>query len=163
MTRVPLHGRGGVVRDYALVDADMAEAVLARRWFLNHHGYAWCWGPGKEFMSMHRIVVGLARGDAAHVDHRNHDKLDNRRANLRACTRSLNQQNRSGAASGSSSRFRGVCWDKRGGRWKAYATLGRRQHNLGYFDDEREAARVASAFRAEHMPFSNEVGMGETQ
>jgi hypothetical protein len=42
---------------------------------------------------MHREVLGLARSDKRDVDHINHDSLDNRRHNLRACTHQVNMQN----------------------------------------------------------------------
>lgn len=41
---------------------------------------------------MHRLIMKL-NDPSIFVDHKNHDTLDNRKTNLRICTRSQNQQN----------------------------------------------------------------------
>jgi len=41
-----------------------------------------------------------------------------------------------------SSAFVGVGWESREGRWRASARHDGSKHNLGYFDDEQEAARA---------------------
>ena len=40
------------------------------------------------------------------------------------------------------SRYRGVSWFPRKGKWRAYITVDRRRRSLGYYDDEVEAARA---------------------
>jgi hypothetical protein len=72
---------------------------------------------------------------------------------LRVATRAENQQNRIHPNVRNKSGYRGVR-RVRAGRWQAEVRLGGRTHYLGQFADKREAARAASAFRAEHMPFS---------
>ena len=42
---------------------------------------------------------------------------------------------------GKHSRFRGVSWHAKAGKWIAYLRLGKKQHHLGLFSDEEEAAR----------------------
>jgi hypothetical protein len=83
---------------------------------------------------MHRFLMNPAVGMT--VDHINKDTLDNRKANLRVCT---NQQNVMGKC-GHGASYKGVSFYKRTGKWVAkikhnYVTI-----NLGYFDDETEAA-----------------------
>jgi hypothetical protein len=156
---VPLRRRDGTIRAVALIDAADAERVLAHRWCLDGAGYATRnvqLPNGKRTMLLlHRFLLGLEHGDPREVDHENRNPLDCRRSNLRIATTALNGQNRSAAGNrGSSSRYRGVTWDKRTGRWKAIVCMGARTHNLGRFDDEAEAARVAADFRAQHMPFA---------
>lgn len=51
------------------------------------------------------------------------------------------------------SRFRGVRLLPNG-RWGAHVMVRKRQHHLGSFDTEEEAAEAARAFRRKHMPFS---------
>ncbi len=102
---------------------------------------------------MHRLILGLEAGDPLQADHINRDRLDNRRANLRAVTASQNRHNQ-GSRPGSSSTHRGVSWSEKRGRWEASVNVNGRAHFLGRFADELDAARVASEFRREHMPFS---------
>lgn len=91
---------------------------------------------------MHRVLLGLERGSGKEVDHRNHDTLDNRRSNIRICTRTQNQQNRSGwirKDSKKPSRFKGVFWDQRRGQWNTQIRVNKRKIQKG-FNDEAAAA-----------------------
>ena len=92
-----------------------------------------------------REVMGLRSFDGRMVDHVNHDKLDNTRANLRVCTNSQNQQNRKGAASHNRTGLRGVCKGRDGFR-ACVGTCGKVRY-LGTFKTADEAARVAEAAR----------------
>lgn len=154
--QVPLYRRGNVIAAYALVDDDDFAAVSEGRWYLSSKGYAKrklprSGGPQRE-IAMHRFVLALTAGDPSEVDHINRDKLDNRRANLRMLPKGANAQNvraRSGLRGAS---YRADC-----GKWVAQVKVAGRNHHLGLFATEREAADAAAAFRAEHMPFSVEA------
>lgn len=102
---------------------------------------------------LHRVLLGLARGDCREADHRNLDRLDHRRCNLRILTKQQNMQNRR-AYRGSTSKHRGVSWSKKAGKWEAEAMVSGKRHYLGLYEDEDEAGRIAAEFRAEAMPFS---------
>jgi hypothetical protein len=41
-----------------------------------------------------------------------------------------------------SSKYRGVTWYKKNNKWRAYIRYDVKQHSLGYFEDEEEAARA---------------------
>lgn len=152
MVKIPLRDRLGVVVAHALVDGSDADRVMARRWHRTARGYVGhCAGE-----LLHRFVMGLAPGDGRYVDHINHDRLDNRRSNLRVVSNAENMQNRSPRRLGTS-RHRGVCYCKQTGRWKAQAMLNGQGHFLGRYATEEEAARVATAFRVEHMPCAEDV------
>ena len=89
---------------------------------------------------MHHLVIGIPT-DGLVVDHINGDGLDNRRVNLRFCTKAENCRNQVKRRKiKTSSRFKGVTWDKNRGKWLASITLNRKRHNLGRFTTEREAA-----------------------
>lgn len=98
--------------------------------------------PDKEtkISSMHRVIMNPPKGFL--VDHRNLNSLDNTRPNLRNATRSQNQFNRNKIKSKTSSRFMGVCFDKRRKKWCAYITVEGKRIWLGYFDSEIEAAKA---------------------
>lgn len=153
---VPLRARDGSVRGVALIDDEDAERVSAHRWCLGSEGYALRGvrlSSGRMRMfALQRELVGLRHGDPRVVDFENGDRLDCRRSNLRVVTRAQDAQNIHGGRG--RSEHRGVSWDRHRGKWKARATVGGCVRNLGYFEQEQEAAAAAAAFRAEHMPFS---------
>jgi hypothetical protein len=152
--RVPIY-RSGTLFAEAMVDVIDASLVEGRRWFLTPRGYVLTGirhpkTGRRTTLGMHRVVMRLDVGDPEHVDHRNGDKLDNRRSNLRVCSHAQNAQNRQSGRG--MSRYRGVVREKRRQKWRAQTMLGGRNYHLGYFDDEREAAAVAATFRAQPMP-----------
>jgi hypothetical protein len=78
------------------------------------------------------------------VDHRNRNRLDNRRANLRIATRSQNMQNmkRRKNKADTSSQFVGVYSDKSRGLWAYQLRANGKVVSVGRFATEIEAARA---------------------
>lgn len=83
---------------------------------------------------MHRFLV-----DAPLVDHANRDGLDNRRANLRACTKQQNARNSRPRADGTS-QYKGVYWLGSRERWVARITIDYKSHWIGSYKSETDAA-----------------------
>lgn len=128
---------GGVI---CFVDDDDFPRLSGFSWCLNN-GYVGTASGGK-FVYLHRLLTGAGPGDV--TDHRDGNRLNNTRANLRLCSRTEN--NRNGPSRGGSSQFKGVYRSRCYGRkWKASITCNRRQIHLGYFDEEVEAARAYDA------------------
>lgn len=129
--------------DEALIDDDDAELVLRTSWWIDRNRHAVSERLGKR-VAMHRLVMNAGPGTI--VDHKNHNTLDNRKANLRFCTRSQNLANQR-LVRGGSSRFKGVCLvpnhTKR--KWSAYITLNKKRKSLGYYETEEEAAAAYDA------------------
>jgi hypothetical protein len=92
---------------------------------------------------MHRFLLGVTN-PKIQVDHRNHTGLDNQQPNIHRCLNGHNQAN-SRKRSGTSSRFRGVHWDKCRGKWKARLQIDGKRLSLGYFTDEVAAALAYDA------------------
>jgi hypothetical protein len=153
---IPLPARDGTLRGHAKVSPEDYEHLTQWTWRMSTQGYALrgVTVNGRfNHIRMHRVILGLADDDPREADHRNLDRLDNRRGNLRAVTRGENLQNLT-PRSNTSSAARGVAWDKESKRWMAYADIDHKRYFLGRFDDEAEAARVAREFRMERMPFA---------
>lgn len=101
---------------------------------------------------LHRYLTGA--GPDQVVDHRNGDTLDNRRANLRVCSRAENGRNGNGRA-GRAGRFKGTMPGRGRGKWIAAVTVGGRSRYLGTFaTDELAAAAYDAVARAAFGPFA---------
>jgi len=130
----------------ALVDEQDYERVVAMKWHaaLGRGGWYAVHGIRHQgrtaLLRMHRFVLNCQSGQE--VDHINHDGLDNRRCNLRLCTRSQNVANSRKTKNNTSSRFKGVYWDTYYKRWRAQIGHNGQKHYLGSFDSEENAART---------------------
>lgn len=94
MAKIPLHGKHGKGQ-YAIIDDEDYLEVSKYRWHLQSRGYAAVTrksGGVTRLILMHRLIANTP--PHLHTDHINHNKLDNRKANLRVCDRFVNQQNR---------------------------------------------------------------------
>ena len=96
-------------------------------------------GHLRGLIRMHREIMQPPVG--MEIDHINGDKLDNRRENLRVCSRSQNQQNKS-ILPNNTSGYIGVVWCKSKKKWRAESTHKNKHVHIGYFDNAQEAARA---------------------
>jgi hypothetical protein len=156
--RIPLRARDGSVRAYVVVDAADAAWANQWRWSLNSDGYAVRTerkGGRQRKVRLHRELLGLVHGDGIEGDHKDRDRLNCRRLNLRALPKGANSQNQPSNI-GTSSSYRGVSWNRRTRKWVATVKHGGKQIHLGYFEDEGHAAEVARLARLRLMPFTVE-------
>lgn len=72
----------------------------------------------KRSIYLHRLIVDAKLEDF--VDHINRDTLDNRKSNLRIVTRSENFLNAGKFRRKTSSKYKGVSFDKNRNKWLAY-------------------------------------------
>lgn len=139
-----------------LVDDEDFAAMSAFAWRLTDKGYAQraVVVRGKKIhTTMHRQILGLTSDDKRFVDHVNGNRTDNRRCNLRVCTRSQNGYNQ-GLPKHNTSGFKGVCL--RNGRWIAGIKSNGKKKHLGSFETPEAAyAAYCSAARELHGEFAN--------
>lgn len=99
----------------------------------------------KKVEYMHREILAIKLGrkltKKEMTDHINKDGLDNRRRNLRVCSPRESTVH-TGSHKGSSSQYKGVCWSKKREKWEVKMQYRGKQKFLGYFNDEKEAARA---------------------
>lgn len=88
---------------------------------------------------LHREIIKVTGN--FHVDHINGNTLDNRKKNLRICSRSENLYNR-GKAKHNTSGYKGVNWCKQRRNWRARIFVNKKEFYLGCFDNKINAAKA---------------------
>jgi len=130
---------------FAKVDPEDYIWLSQFRWYCNkrpHTSYAIrSAGEGKDGgkVVMHREIMNTPADLVC--DHINRNGLDNRKKNLRNCTRAENNLNQ-GSERNSTSGFKGVYWKKDMQKWAACIKREGKQKHLGYFDNEIDAAKA---------------------
>lgn len=124
---------------FALVDAEDYESLIKHKWhFCGKYVATSLYKNGrKQEIYLHRFVVNAEAGKD--VDHKNHNLLDNRKENLRICTRRENKANTQGVKKNTSG-FKGVGFFKATSKWRAYIKVNYKFISLGHYKTKREAA-----------------------
>jgi hypothetical protein len=139
----------------AVIDDEDYESLARHRWITQEvrptykgrvyaskfYARASCRGPA---LLMHRLITSAPKG--MDVDHIDGDGLNNRRCNLRICTRSQNQRNKRVA---NRNGFCGVVFKakKKTNQYAAQITVDKKTVYVGYFDTAERAARAADSAR----------------
>lgn len=105
---------------------------------------------GKKYQS-HRVAWAIHYGmwPEGDIDHINHDRVDNRIANLRDVSRNANSKNRSSQTNNTSGQT-GVVWNRKERKWQAQIVVNKRIKHLGRFADKDEAIAARKAAEIEH-------------
>lgn len=136
-----------------LIDIDDVEEVSKHIWFINK--FRGCGGYYKHYVInnkhtlIHRLIMKPEKGLV--VDHINGDGLDNRKENMRICTRAENRHN-SGKYINNKSGHKGVFLYKytKVPKWVAHIEVDKKRTHLGYFDDYEEACRARDEAELEY-------------
>lgn len=97
-------------------------------------------GPGRQkIVRMHQVILRLRDGDLP--DHKDGNGLNNQRHNLRRSDKHTNTFNRR-KRTRASSKYKGVGWHTRLGRWRARIMYSGKSYFLGHFGSAVSAARA---------------------
>lgn len=121
----------------AIIDTEDLDKITHSSWCLGTHRYA---VNGKS-KGMHQFLFDCPPGLV--IDHINHNRLDNRKANLRALTRAQNLFHRPLTEN--------VYFIPGRGKWRAQIGLQWKTVYLGYFESKEEALQVAKQARERVM------------
>ena len=92
-------------------------------------------------LKLHRIIMGLEKNDKRVVDHIDGNGLNNKRYNLRICSRQENSMNAKTKKTNKSG-FKGVSWHTKDKRWIAQICFNGKKYRLGAFTDPEKASEV---------------------
>lgn len=119
---------------FAQVDNEDFERLKVINWsFDDRYAYS------GEYGYMHRYIMKCPKELV--VDHKNHDKLDNRKVNLRVCEHVNNHWNRL-SSDKFSSPHKGVVWINSTGKWRASIKINGVNNIIGHFDAESDAGKA---------------------
>jgi hypothetical protein len=118
-------------------DACLCDKISKYSWCKLAKGYSTTHIDGKQ-VAAHRIISDCPSGKI--VDHRNHNKKDNRIENLRIATKSTNAFN--SIKSSNRSGRQGVWWRQDTKKWSAEIKVMGKKHALGCFSDYDDAVKA---------------------
>lgn len=142
MKYIKLGGRRvGSKTGIAIIDDRDFKWINSYRWNIDKDGYAIrfeCTKNTQRRILMSREIMKCPVGE--YIDHINGNKLDNRRHNLRICSRTENNQN-IGKRRHNTTGFKSVYLDKRNSKFEAYIGISKKHVHLDYFRTARDAAK----------------------
>lgn len=140
----------------AIVDDEDFPLLSTQKWFAHKGKQSHLWyarrqtpRPGQKTILMHRVLLLAKKGEV--IDHKNGNGLDNRRANLRFCTRSEQSLN---CRASSKHGFRGINFSSKsreGNRWYAHVRVRGKWIALGSYGTAEEAARAFDRLAPKYM------------
>ncbi len=132
----------GKYKGFTIVDNDIFQELNQYKWRKQSNGYivrsivkngSW----SSEYLHKRILVVDEPNLE---IDHINGCRFDNTSRNLRICTINQNQHNRKKQKKETSSKYKGVNWNKQNKKWRSQIAIGMKKIYLGYFDNEKDAA-----------------------
>lgn len=145
-----------------VVDDDDYAQVSKYNWQLDrgyakvsiHLGRSKKWKPGSykyeyKRIYLHRLIMNAP--DGVEVDHINGNRLDNRKSNLRLCSRKENSANCRARKSKSYSKYKGVSKAKRSLGWTAQIMVDGKSIYLGTHPSEEAAALAYNLAAKKHF------------
>lgn len=135
-----------------LVDDEDYEELIKYKWGITKIGQMYyarrdarkSENFGKYAILIHKQILNLF-DKASVIDHIDHNGLNNQKNNLRICTRMQNCRNRrieNLRTINSTSKHKGVGWNKRNRKWRARIVVNKKDMHIGFFKNELEAAKA---------------------
>ena len=129
---------------FAIVDDEDFDRLNQHKWYAmrKEHAYYVARKHAGKKVYIHHEIIEVPKG--MYADHINGNGLDNRKCNLRACTGTQNNANAT-MRKGGTSKYKGVSFNRAKKRWQVQISFNYKRTNLGYFDEEVDAAMAYDA------------------
>lgn len=123
-----------------IFDNNYFDKVKNYCWYEDNNGYIVTHLNNGKHLKLHRFIMSCF-DKHLDIDHINHNKADNRKVNLRICTRQHNLFNK-GLTQNNSSGIIGVYYDKKLRKWIAQITVNYKHIHLGVFELQSDAIKA---------------------
>lgn len=138
---------------FALVDENDYQYLKKWYWRTDGQGYAMrtegtAYKGTLKRIYLHRLIMDFPK-KPLEIDHINGNRLDNRRENLRICTKRQNLLNRLKSKNKKTSKYIGVNFRKERKVWRATIKINGKQISIGSFNNERHAAMARDIWAKE--------------
>ena len=121
-----------------IIDKDDYEKIKDHTWSLDGNGYART-GFDNSQIKLHRYVTDAP--DDMEIDHKDGNILNNRKSNLRICTRQENAMNLK-LSKNNTSGHKGVYFDKTCNQWFSVINYKKTRINLGFYKSQIDAIKA---------------------
>lgn len=140
MLAIPLFGG-----EHTCVDEKNFDELAKYPWRLSN-GYPKSRSNGED-ISIHRFITKAEKGEV--VDHINGNRLLNTENNLRICTQSQNNCNKT-RTSRNTSGNKGISWDDRSNKWHVRVGVAGKSKYIGGYDKLDDAIEASKAARLKY-------------
>ncbi len=127
-------------KEYACLFDKRDQALISRfTWSLHSKGYAVTTIKRKPVL-MHRLILGIVDRPEIEVDHKFHNRLDNRHSKIRVCSHAQNRRNSRKLKVSAQSQYKGVYRDNN--KYHAQIMIDNQVINLGRYRSQITAGRI---------------------
>lgn len=143
-----------------LIDTEDLDKVSKHYWYENDQGYIVSNIGNNTFIRLHRLILNVS--DERIIDHKNRDKTDNRKTNLRIANKQQNSINRD-AGRNSVTGVKGVSKSANGEKYTARICKDGRTIYIGTYNTLEEASQARNKKEFElfgEFAFQNNKGGG---
>ena len=140
---------------YAIIDDEDFKLVDQYKWHVlktSVNNYAATNAGGRKnrkYILMHKLILDYF--GFSDIDHINGNALDNRKQNLRICSRQQNIRNKKKCNKICSSQYKGVWFRKDTQKWSSEITVDYKKICLGCFVNEVDAAKAYNEVAREYF------------
>ena len=130
--------KNGEVNNSFIIDTEDLERVLLKKWRYSNNDIMQTLKNTKKTISIQRYILDCINEKCV-VDHINHNRLDNRKQNLRKTIQQKNMCNRKIQKSNNVHGFLGIYYDKERNKWSAEITYCNTKCYLGRYQNKYDA------------------------